>query len=224
VQFVSCGPAFELDGRPEEGVGVDLARMYHWIVSELAQHRPVAESMRRLIDQCEAACPHPNWARLRALPYADLGPLVRWVERPFLEEPPVRPLKGLWFGLFNPIRDGEAVADIYLAGSERFEPTNIHWAVRPEWWPAARYAESAVTAGIYRIGRQPGGPSVDWDLGNDAEYPLCLGYGAFAVREVLSRVGPALVLGESPSVEVGVGFDSGDWIRLGEFGLAGFTE
>ena len=67
---------------------MDLARMYHWIVAELARRRPVAESMSLLIDQCEAACPHPNWARLRALPYADLDPLVVWVERLFREEPP----------------------------------------------------------------------------------------------------------------------------------------
>lgn len=203
---------------------MDLARMYHWIVAELAHRRSVAESMSRLIDECEAACPHPDWSRLRALPYADLDPLVAWLERPWREEPPERPLRGLWFGLFNPSYNGQPVADIYVSGSERFDTANNLWAADAEWWPAARYARSAVMADIYRIAKRPGSSGAEWEssLGNDAEYPLCLGYGVFAVRELLGRVGPSLILGESPSVGVGVGFDSGDWIRLGQFGPSGF--
>jgi hypothetical protein len=51
-------------------MGLDLGQMHRWVLGELARHRPTAESMAALIDQCEAARTHPDWAKLRALPYA----------------------------------------------------------------------------------------------------------------------------------------------------------
>jgi HEAT repeat protein len=53
-------------------------------------------------------------------------------------------------------------------------------------------------------------------LGNEAEYPLVLGYSAFAVRELLGQVEPPLLLGRAESLGVAVGFDSGDFVLLGE--------
>ena len=203
-------------------MGLDLGKTYGWIVSELAQRRSIAESMNSLIDQCEAARPHRDWLRLRTLPYADLSPLLAWLQQPFREEPPARPLRGLWFGLFNPWPEGHAaVADIYVCGSERFEadPDVYGWAVGPEWWPDARYTRSSVLADIYRIAYRQGARVAEQKggLGNDAEYPLCLGYGAFAVRELLAQVEPSLILGMSDSLGVAVGFDDGDFVLLGEF-------
>jgi hypothetical protein len=200
-------------------MGLNLGKAHGWIVDELARRRPTNDSMNTLVDLCQSASPHPDWARLRSLPYADLSPLSEWVSRPFRDQPPVRPLRGLWFGLFNPYHDGEALADIYVSGSERFDPSsdNNEWAVKPDWWPDARYASSTVLADIYRIAYRDGG------LGNDAEYPLCLGYGAFAVRELLGRIEPTLVLGASNKLGVAVGFDSGDFVLLGELGPSGLV-
>jgi hypothetical protein len=177
--------------------------------------------MAALIDQCESAHPHPDWPKLRALPYSDLSSLIDWVEVPFRDEPPGAPLKGLWFGLFNPCPDGATpVADIYVCGSERFDPdpNDNSWAVGPDWWPDSRYANSAVLAEIYRIAYRQGARVAEQKaaLSNDAEYPLCLGYGAFAVRELLEQVKPELVLGGSTSVGVAVGFDSGDFVLVGQ--------
>lgn len=206
---------------------LDLGQMHGWIVGELARGRPMVVSISALIDQCEAGRPHPDWAKLRALPCADLSPMFDWVQKPFREEPPAAPLRGLWFGLFNPCRDGRTpVADIYVCGSERFEPDpqDDSWAVGPDWWPEARDAFSSVLAEIYRIAYRQGASVTEQKgrLGNDAEYPLCLGYGAFAVRELLARVEPSLILGKSESLGVAVGFDSGDFVLLGELMSDGF--
>src|SRR4051812_20975015 len=104
-------------------MGIDLGQMHGWIVDELARHRSIADAMAALIDQCEVSRPHPDWARFRAIPYADLSPLLGWIQEPFRNEPSVTPLRGLWFGLFNPCPDGRTpVADIYVCGSKRFEP------------------------------------------------------------------------------------------------------
>jgi hypothetical protein len=201
-------------------VELDLGQMHGWVVDELRHRRHIAESMARLIDQCEAARPHPDWIKLRSLPYADLSPLVAWIQRPFRDEPPACPLRGLWFGLFNPCYDDcTPVADIYVCGSEQFDPDpdDNSWADGPDWWPDARYAHSAVLAEIYRIAHRQDvrGALQKRCLGNDAEYPLCLAYGALAVREVLGLVEPSLVLGQSSSLGVAVGFDSGDFVLVG---------
>ncbi|MHB1557244.1 MAG: hypothetical protein ACYC61_07175 [Isosphaeraceae bacterium] len=199
---------------------LDLGHLHGWILDELASERPIGESMARLIDRCEGARPHPDWVGLRALRYDDLEPLVQWVQRPFRDEPPVRPLRGLWFGLFNPCYGGRnPAANLYVCGSERFsvDPDDKDWVVGPEWWPEDRYARSAVLADLYRIAYRQGASRDERTgcLGNDAEYPLCLGYGALAVRELLGAVEPSLLLGRADEVGVAVGFDSGDFVLLG---------
>lgn len=201
-------------------MGIDLAQSHGWIVAELARQRPVAESMDTLINQCAKNYPHPDWALLRALPFSDLSPLENWIQQLLGTEPPSLLIQGLWFGLFNPCYDGHSpVADIYLCGSEQFhpDPQDNSWAVGPTWWPDARYAMSKVLAEIYRIAYTPGTskPNLGNCLGNDAEYPLVLGYGVFAVRNLLERIDPALLPGKADSLGVAVGFDSGDFILVG---------
>lgn len=207
-------------------MALDHAAAHGWVVEELARRRPIAEAMSDLIDKCEAARPHPDWQLLRALEYDDLSPLILWIEEVFCDEPPAEPLRGLWFGLFNPCPDGRTpVADVYVCGSKRFDPDphDNGWAVGPDWWPDGRYAESAVLADLYRISYRQGAKAAEQKgaLGVDAEYPLCLGYGAFAVRELLSRLDASLFLGESEALGVAVGFDSGDFVLLGELAEGG---
>lgn len=199
--------------------GLDLGKMHGWIVDELDCHRPVSDSMTHLVGLCRAARPHPDWERLLSLLYDDTFPIIEWIWQVFGEEPAVRPLRGLWFGLFNPSYGRRASADIYVCGSGRFEPDprNNDWAVGPSWVPEGRCAESSILDGIYRIACRDGG------LGNDAEYPLCLGYGAFVIREVLGLLGPSQILGRSDALGVAVGFDSGDFVLLGEFGPDGWV-
>lgn len=195
------------------GLELDLAELHGLIVNELAADRPIRESMDRLITACAAKRPHDDWEQLRALPLGNTDDLCAWIEKPFRLDPPSEKLAGLWFGIFNPIYNRKTVADVYVCGSNRFDqdPDDCDWAVGPDWWPEYRYANSAVLAGIYEISNRKDG------LHNDAEYPLCLGYGALAVREILNRISPAIVLDAAGSVGVAVGFDSGDFVLLGQF-------
>ena len=209
-------------------VELDLGQAYDWIVAEVARKRPVAESMAALIDRCGAALPHPDWAKLRRLPYGDLSSMVRWLERAFREEPPEVPLKGLWFGLFNPCPDGRTpVADMYVSRSQRFDASadDVSWAVGAEWWPDVQYANSTVLAAIYRTAYPQAASPLERDecLANDAEYTLVLGYAAFAVREVLGQVEPSLVLGRSEELGIAVGWDSGDAVVLGRLRTDGLV-
>jgi hypothetical protein len=196
---------------------LDLAKSYDWIMEGFAARRTVAESMSTLIDRCAATRPHQDWSKLRDLPYNNLSALATWLEQPFRFEPPRTKLEGLWFGMFNPYYDDEPVADLYVCGSNRFDldPMNFAWATGPLWWPEHRYAHSEIMAAIYRIAYQEHG------LGNDAEYSLCLGYGAFAIRDLLNALDPSLILDCAGPVGVAVAFDSGDGILLGRMGAAG---
>jgi hypothetical protein len=120
------------------------------------------------------------------------------------------------------------VADVYVCGSERFDSASgdNSWAVGPDWRPLARCAKSAILAEIYGIAYGPRANVAEQEgcLGNDAEYPLCLGYGAFAVREIIGHLEPSLILGESHSLGLAVGFDDGDFVLLGKLSASGFTK
>ncbi|HEY2250657.1 MAG TPA: hypothetical protein VGH74_06335, partial [Planctomycetaceae bacterium] len=96
---------------------MNFAASYGWIKEELRANRRVSDSMNSIIDRCANAFPHEGWKELRELPYGDLVSLQAWIETPFRVEPPAAPLKGLWFGLFNPYRGKTPVADMYVCGS-----------------------------------------------------------------------------------------------------------
>lgn len=192
-------------------MGLDLARTFEWIRRELADTAPIDESMHRIIDQCAAAHPHRDWQRLRALPFSEISASQRWLEQVLLREPPMGPVRGLWFGICNPILDDGPAADLYISGSERYDPNpnSNAWAVGAEWRPENRYARSSVMRSIYRIAYSQGG------LKNDAEYPLCLAFASLLVRKLLRGVGPDLIIHSVGTVGVAVGFDDGDFLSLG---------
>jgi hypothetical protein len=167
--------------------------------------------MAAVITICERSLPHPDWAPLRELPYNRMAPLRNWICGTFQEEPPAVPLAGLWFGLFNPIRGGKATADIRLGGSTRFtDDGELEWAYGLGYRPPTS-ARSAILRSIYSIAYsdQPK------RLGNAAEWSLCLAYSVFAVQRLISEIEPALILKDSDSVGVAVGFDSGDFLLVG---------
>src|SRR5437868_4474818 len=102
---------------------MDMALVFNVIQQYVRAGSPVQSSMHAVIAACENVRPHADWSRLRSLPYDDLSELREWILRPFVLEPPPGTIAGLWFGLFNPIYDGNPVADLYVCGSNRFEPS-----------------------------------------------------------------------------------------------------
>lgn len=196
-------------------MNLDLATTYDWIQAELAEPRGVGDTVRRVIARCRDAYPHPDWEELARLPYDDIRPLQDWLMHVFEDHPPQTPPAGLWFGLFNPTYG----ADLYVCSSARFDsdPSSNEWAVGPEWWPEGRYAHSDILARIYQIAYRRDG------LANNAEYPLCLTYGAAAVRELLCSPASQSFLRHCNKSGVAVGFDSGDFILLGCFTETGLV-
>jgi hypothetical protein len=180
----------------------------------------VAQKMRTLIAACETQDPHDSWSAFTELPFDKEPPeLARWLREKFAREAPAKPLGALWFGIYNPIDDAcGVVADIDVCGSTSYDPNDetFGWAVDPDYVPSGPRARSAVLAALYDTAYRTEQP-----LGNIAEYPLALGYTAFAVADVFKRVNelPGVVHGAA----IAVGFNSGDGLLIGHLMMHGFV-
>ena len=186
----------------------DAMRQLFDFVVALLPERDVFTFMNKVIDACEDLIPGP-WEAFRSLPYEEsLHDEARHVERVTSTEPPKEPLKALWFGMFNPIRDGLTTADIYFGGATAFDPDDEDWMGDLSYDPKGGYFESRILSGIYD------GAYRETDLENNAEYPLCLAYGAFLARTCTERYADQA----GRQVWATAGFDSGDFIDLGWIG------
>ncbi len=206
---------------------IDFARIHAWIIKQVECNLCLEESMERLVDLCESMFPHPDWRQLGNINFSDLSTLIHWIEKLNRFEPPDQALNGLWFGLANPTTDrGEVVADLYVSGSTHFvaDEQDLDWAMNPQWYPRDGFANSSVLASIYRIAYPSvaNQPSVPKPLGNNAEYPMALGYGVFAVHEILRRV-DVTSWNRSEPIGVAVGFDGGDFVLIGTISSSGWT-
>jgi hypothetical protein len=167
--------------------------------------------MGRVIDECARQIPHRDWPRFRAIAFDDEVPaLSAWLDRAFGAKWTKAASRGLWVGLIQVMRGEGVVADMYASAGPDFDGESIDWAGEVDTAGPASYLGSAVLATLYRLayGSREG-------LGNDAEYPLALAYGAMATRAALEG-GP---LPEALSALRGaaVGYDDGDFLFLGEF-------
>ncbi len=186
---------------------LDLAKSFERIKLMVTNKASVPVGMQDLICWCAERHPHKDWQRLAAIRWdEDLCRLAVWLDFVLRDQPPQRTITGLWFGLFNPVVEEGAAADLYVAGNPY--DADGEWAVSPRWVaPAAR---SIALAEMYRIAYEN-----KKGLGNDAEYPLALGYAALAVRTLGTALNRRVLLGKAPSRTLEVGFDSGDSMVVG---------
>ena len=188
----------------------NMSRLFAAIIKAVNHVGDIRPRMHAVIAECNAQRPHTDWQVFRDLDYgADAERLRHWLSDVYRDEAATL-FKGLWVGLVQLIRDGETVADAYLAAAAKFEAGAIDWTDGLEWAGENSYLNSKILKSIYRLayGRQDG-------LGNDAEYPLVLAYGAMAVIEALQQ--PLLPFALRSLQGVSVGYDGGDFLFLGEF-------
>ncbi len=197
---------------------VDFSPLIHEL---MVRDLSITAFMNELLIAHENAHPKYDWAPLKALDFDECESLLeRWLVPAFKREPPrAKRIKAIWCGLFQPIRDGETVADMYVAGTKAFELDQVprKWNVGPEYRPLLRYANSRVLANLYRCAY--GGEN---GPGNDAENYLGLGYAAKTISTLLGRVDAELILGSRNEVQVAAGWDSGEPLYIGHLGRSGF--
>ena len=108
---------------------------------------------------------------------------------------------------------------MYLGAMAAYTPNDerLGWLDHERYFPSDSYAGSTSLRKIYEIGY-----AREDSLGNDAEWPLCLAFGAFAVRSLLRGQMPQLVGSSVKRIGVACGFDGGDLFKLGELTRSGF--
>jgi hypothetical protein len=190
-------------------VPYDSIKLWDVIVGVVAAPGKITPRMQELIDFCAAAIPHDEWARLRCIDYdTETSSHLKWFAG--LEAAAKgQSSKGVWFGLVNPIREGKATLDLYGATSAAYDPNGLTWA-RSINRSTKRFVGSQVLGEIYSTAYATGDDSLE----NDAEYPLALGFGAMAARAILETRPLTGFLDQI--VGAAVGFDSGDFLYLGE--------
>ena len=203
-------------------MGIKYSEVFAKIRKLVASERSVSDSMDEVVSICARDVPHSDWRRLAALDYeGDVTLLASWIETVFKKQPAPFAIRGLWFGLYNPSDGVKAWADMYVDSMAQYDPDDeeLSWL-----WTGVRQntanadAHSACLRNIYEIGYT--GAS---GLGNDAEWPLCLAFAAFAVRALLRGQSTRLVASTASRIGVAVGFDSGDMLKIGELTETGFV-
>jgi hypothetical protein len=174
-----------------------------------------------LVEYCARSCPSDEWSSVLELDFEQgVVTLRQWLEGVLTAEPPGEEIVALWFGLFNPVLDGEDSCSLYISGSTWFDPEDQDW---PCWRddsyiPQGRYAHSLLLHHIYRIVQQDEG-DVPW-IG---ECILCLGYAWLAIIELCKTIPPSLWLGSRDGRVIAVGFDSGHVNLVGRINRSGFS-
>ena len=196
-------------------MGLNHSAIFAKIQELVASDRSVSACMSEIISICSRDVPHADWSELSALDYdGDVASLTSWIAGVFQRQPAPFPIRGLWIGLCNPTEDGKVWADMYVGSVAQYaaDDEELGWLWKSErHYPDDAYAHSVSLRRIYEIGY--GG---DGGLGNDAEWPLCLAFGAFAARSLLRGQSTRLVASTALRIGVAVGFDSGDMLKIGE--------
>ena len=215
-----CGVDFSHDLQPNAFLYINLDDLFAKIEELVLSERAPGEGMREILAQCARDFPHDDWSRLAQLDYdGDVASLAGWIGGVFDREPAPFPIQGLWFGLFNPAEGEKTWADIYVGGMAEYEPGDkeMSWLYQSDrHFPKNAEAHSVGLRQIHEIAYGGG-------LGNTAEYPLCLAFGAFAVRALLRGQTTKLVGSTAPVIGVVVGFDSGDMVKVGELTPTNFV-
>jgi hypothetical protein len=173
---------------------------------------PLSEVVADVITDCERLRPHRDWAQLRELDWNDGSAAVcAWWQQLLERERPPASVRGLWFGLCEPVENGRARYDLYAAGTRDYKPDDLEleWVFSQCYHPQG-HPHPVCLAETYRIARKPEG------LGNDAEWTLGLVFGCGAVARALNSPQGRTGLNATPPLGVAAGWDGGDFIFLGE--------
>lgn len=178
------------------------------------------DGVKALIAYTAREYPDAAWAGLKEIDFEqDLQGTRSWLADLLAAEPLPKEVKGLWFGVYNPIVDGEMSCGFYLTGpTTEFNREEHDWACWTDetYIPEGRYAPSAALHTLYRATHR----MHEFDV--VTEYLLCLGYVCLAARDALQHLDLLPQPCDLMKMPVVVGFDEGDYIVIGRIGSAGW--
>ena len=194
--------------RSEPRAPSDWMEKIHAQIQDALKEVDVRIFMSIVLDRCDSLI-RADWEPFRSVDFEDdIRGHADHVVLVAQEEPPTIQVEGLWFGMFNPVHDGLTSADIYFGGAAHVTPGDEEWVGSLNYEPSGRYLHSRALARIYDLAYR------ESDIGNFAEFPLCLAYGLFLARECGTRYAEH----SNRRIWVSAGFDSGDVVDVGWVG------
>ena len=188
----------------------DYSKLFEKIIEVIGAEVSTTQRMLAVIEECSRQKPHPDWELLTSINFeADGLAIQQWLSSAFEVLEP-QSVHGLWFGLVNLSDGNSTTADVYVGGSPNYAEESIDWAYEISAITERSYLNSKVLHDIYTIAYRDGAAH----LGNNAEYPLALAYGAIAAIQAL-RDDWMLASNLSSVKGAASGFDSGDFLFLG---------
>jgi len=189
---------------------VDRADAMRTVVELTRRGSNASFLMTTAIDLCRSISSAPVWEQIAAIDWdADREHCRKWILALLDAETPGPSITGLWFGIFNPVRDGDVGSDFYITGSSSYPSDD--WMLESAWTPTGRYAQSPAQAQIYQFAAQGGGDALAL-----ADYILTFAHAAGRVNDFVEHSTKALMLGGALARGIAVGHDSGDGVFLGE--------
>ena len=182
-----------------------------------------AVAMPQLIARGREEWPGQIWDTVAQLAFDEEAALAGWLHSVLAENPPGQPLNGLWFGLFMPARPDGCCHALYVGGTAHRDDADaeMRWVGSLSWLPEVSTAPLAALAALPTGLDEEDAPNEEQPAVLAAVWLLPIAYAALLVRNVvpaLARSGWA-----EPEVEVAVGYDSGDLLRVGVIASSGFT-
>jgi hypothetical protein len=176
----------------------------------------VNEVVRQAVAVCAEVVPQARWDEFANLDWRlDARQARDWLGSLLRNEPSEPTITGFWFGLFNPIVNGQPTSDFYIAGSTHYPSDD--WISDHDWEPTGRYAHSPAQAEMHRLAATEGS-----EVLAVVDYVLTFAHAAATVNDLIAETESHLLLGGAQRRGIAVGHDSGDALFLGELTARGF--
>jgi hypothetical protein len=146
--------------------------------------------------------------------------ILEWVRQWVAGLPSRKAVRGIWFGIEHPDRNGEMGCDFFAEGYSQFELDGGAWLSDPVVRSTSG-PNSEVLYALMQIGHRELAETCDIEDVRQSVIELPRWYGMLVIAD-LCRTEVDLIRGRAVRRGVAVGFSSGDVIALGEASRAGF--
>lgn len=171
----------------------------------------VSEGMKELLKYCNNQHESNIWEDISKLNfYEDTFNLKEWLEYNLSNEN-LEDVGTLYFGLFDAVdEEGQESCMLYVSGIEGNydEEALLDGDYEECFFLEDSYAESTM---LYEMSKILKSQEEVQELG---EYVLYLGYASLCIKDIIRKIDKQILLEYKNSMDIIVGFDSGDYIVL----------
>jgi hypothetical protein len=194
---------------------MDFYEIQIYLIDQLSVSNDSSQLVRNFLSKIKTKENSAIVDRLEKLDFEkDANSIEKSITNILSSEPPKIKVKGFWFGIFDTHDNGKSSSQAYLCGSNKGPGTGetAEWAVNPKYFPESRYFGSKVLNEL---------PEVINEAGDNLEIRyFSLWYLAVVVANYC-KSNYSLLLNADKCI-VSIGFDSGDFVNIGQLSSKGF--